>query len=70
MYRIYYADGEIYSDDPFNAPGLGVLLVVESDPEHGRRIVSGGDYFVWDDGRWWPKDQIGLIDYLLQPGPR
>jgi hypothetical protein len=70
MFRIYYADHESYSEDPFNAPGLGALLIVETDSDHGRRIVSGGDYFVWDQVRWWPVDFIGLVDYLLQPGPR
>lgn len=69
MFRVYYADGSTFDGDPFEAPGLGVLLVVEKDEEHGRRIVSGGDYFVWNE-RWWAVDQMGMIDYLLQPGPR
>jgi hypothetical protein len=70
MFRIYYADGSTFDGDPFEAPGLGVLLIVERDIEHGRRIVSGGDYFVWRDSRWFSADQIGMLDYLLQPGPR
>lgn len=69
MFRIYYDGGATYDDDPFNAPCFGVLLIVENDFDHGRRIVSNGDYYVWD-GRWWNKDFIGLIDYLQTPGPK
>ena len=69
MFRIFYADGSTYSGDVYDAPAFGVLLIVEKDKDHGRRIVSNGDYYVWD-GRWWSKDFVGLIDYLAQPGPR
>lgn len=67
-YRIYY-EHETYSGPHWDAPAWGVLLIVEKDREHGRRIVSNGDYYVWDK-RWWAKDWIGLVDYLQQPGPK
>ena len=68
-FRIYYADNSTFNADPFDAPFFGVLFVVETDAEHGRRLVSNGDYYVWD-GRWWARDFIGMIDYLQQPGPK
>lgn len=70
MFKVYYANGETYAGDPFEAPAWGALLIVESDPDHGRRIVSNLDYFVWLGHRWRSVDFIGLIDYLAQPGPR
>lgn len=68
-FRVYYERGS-FQGDAYLAPGRGVLLIVERDQEHGRRIISNGDYYVWDERRWWAKDFIGLVDYLLEPGPR
>lgn len=72
MFRIYYADREPWSGDPYFAPALGVLVIVEYDHDHGRRLVAGKDYYVWDGplGRWWTVDYPGLLDYLIRPGPR
>lgn len=70
MFRIYYADGSTFDGDAFNAPFFGVLLILEKDKEHGRRIVSNGDYYVWENTRWRAKDFIGMIDYLQQPGAK
>jgi hypothetical protein len=69
-YRIYYAESETYDGEPQNAPAFGVLLILEKDAEHGRRIVSGGDYygFIVAERRWRAFDQIGMIDYLAQSG--
>lgn len=69
-FRIYYADNTTYDGDPFQAPALGVLVIVEKDPDHGRRIVAGKDYFVWTGERWYTVDYIGMIDYLIIPGPK
>lgn len=72
MFKIFYDDGATYTGDPFSAPVLGVLVIVEDDAEHGRRLISGCDYFCWDDRgggwRWWEADFVGLIDYLIRPG--
>lgn len=67
-FKIYYDGGTNYAGDVSDAPAWGVLLIVEADPDHGRRIVSNGDYYVWDQERWQAKDFIGMIDYLAQPG--
>jgi len=69
MFRIYYHDQPPYDGDPFYAPIWGVLVIVENDPDSGRRLVQNGDYYVWE-GRWWPVDFAGLLDYLARPGPR
>ena len=68
-YRIYYADGSTFDADPFDAPFFGVLAIVERDPDHGRRVISNGDYYVWE-GRWRNVDFIGMVDYLQMPGAK
>jgi hypothetical protein len=68
-FRVYYDGGETYSGDAYAAPGLGVLCIVERDELHGRRLITQGDYYVLRE-RWYAVDFIGLVDYLLQPGPR
>lgn len=68
-FKVYYADGTTFSGDAFDAPALNVLLILERDKDHGRRIVSGGDYYVWD-GRWFAVDREGMFQYLCDAGPR
>jgi hypothetical protein len=69
-YKVYYADGSTYTGEPWDAPAFGVLVIVEKDADHGRRLVSAKDYYVWDEKaeRWWSVDFIGMVDYLGQPG--
>lgn len=72
LYRIYYDGGSVYSGDVWNAPSFGVLVIVERDIDHGRRLVAEKDYYIWDvdNSRWWAVDYMGLIDYLARPGYR
>jgi len=69
-YKVYYADESTYTGEPWNAPAFGVLVIVEKDLDHGRRLVSAKDYYVWDEKneRWWSVDFIGMVDYLGFPG--
>lgn len=70
MFRIYYADGSTYDGDPYCAPALGVLLILENSLEHGRRYVAGGDYYVYESERWYAVDIAGMFQYLTAPGAR
>lgn len=74
MFKIYYADGSVYSGDPYSAPVLGVILILESDENHGRRIIQNADYYCLEDRgegeQWWESDFVGLVDYLITPGPK
>lgn len=67
-FRVYYDGGATYDGAPENAPAFGVLVIVESDKNHGRRLVVTKDYFVWLGDRWLSVDFIGMVDYLQQPG--
>ncbi len=68
-FKVYYKDGSTYSgQEPENTPVFDVLVIVEGDADHGRRIISNGDYYGWADGRWRAYDYPGLIQYLKDPG--
>lgn len=74
MWKVFYHNrhGEIetFQGDVSDAPYEGVLLILESCPNHGRRVVVGGDYYTYDFGqeRWLPRDARGLEDYLRKSG--
>lgn len=73
MWRIWYADGSVAKserDAPFDVPGLGVLVIMQSHPVTGRWAQMGHDYYIWADGQWVGCDLFGLFDYLQQPGAR
>lgn len=80
-WKLYYADREPFSSEdgsPFDAPGAGLEVIVQSDDAHGREVSCGGnmgrrdDYWWWveDEQRWQCGDYAGLIDYLMLAGPR
>ena len=69
MFRIYLDDGTTYDGPPEQAPGLGVVVIVQDDPDVGRMVMSRWDYFcLHDDGQWWGHDLTGLMDCLALPG--
>lgn len=70
QFKVYYDNGATYTGDPFLAPALRVLVIVEENQEHGRKLVSGGDYYVWEKEHWYAVDYPGMIQYLVSPGPR
>jgi len=67
-FRIYYKNGETYSGPPEDAPIFDVLVIVERDKNHGRRLISDKDFYIWIDDRWRAVDYFGMIQYLKDPG--
>lgn len=72
-WRIFYADGSTAEGDGPLAPDVearGVQVVLQDDPdsEVGVESITGSDYFVFRDGRWWGVDINGLFDWLLDSG--
>jgi hypothetical protein len=74
---IYYDDGSEFAligDAPrtvvtaADAPGQGVLVVAQTDPDVGRELLHMKDFYCWDHGRWIGVDTYGLYDYLARPG--
>lgn len=73
MWRIYYADGSTFDWEqglPAEAPGRGVICIVQPDPDTGRHRVSGFGYYWWRDHGWFGGDLFGLFDYLQDPGQK
>ena len=71
MFRVYYDDGSTYEGDPYQAPRLGVIAIVQHTEHEGRTVYAREDYYWWDDDDTWRGgDLFGMWDYLLRPGPR
>lgn len=57
-----------------NAPGEGVIGIVQEDSDahdvyaNGREYLCDRDFYWWADDRWVKGDLCGLFDYLRQPG--
>jgi len=70
LFRVYYKGGSTYIGPVENTPTDNVLVIVEFSNQHGRRLVSNGDYYCWDDKlqRWFPGDFIHFIQYMREPG--
>jgi hypothetical protein len=73
-WRIYYDDGSMFDSGqggPEDAPGHGVVCIVQPDEEIGRTIMQGWDwyYFHEGDGNWWGCDIHGLTDRLTHRLP-
>lgn len=68
MYRVYYADGTTFDGDPEDAPGLGVVVIPQDDPDVGRMMMARWDYYCWHDGQWWGHDLVGMVLCLAKPG--
>jgi hypothetical protein len=67
-WRIYYDDETTFDDSqgrPCDATGLGVVCIVIDDPQVGRGILTGYDYYAHIDGEWLGVDVFGLIDQVL-----
>lgn len=73
-WAVYYDDGTRVTDRETRIPDLpsrGVLAVVQPDPDVGRIVISGHDYYVWrsEHESWYGVfDNFGLWDYLASPG--
>lgn len=67
-WRVYYADGTTYNGDVANVPIFEVLVIVEVDKNHGRKLISNGDYYIWDDRRWLACDKETKEAYMARPG--
>ena len=70
-WRIYYADGSTFSDadgPAEQAPGLGVVVIAQAEPEVGRMMMARWDHYCLHGNEWWGHDLVGLIDCLALPG--
>lgn len=69
-FRVYYSDGTTFDGPVEDAPGQGVIVVAQENPDVGRELLHAKDYYVWDEDQWNGVDTYGLYDYLAQLGWR
>jgi hypothetical protein len=66
-FKVYYENGETFIGRPEDAPYLGVALIVELDENHNKRIVSGGDYYIWNPERMcWISGDVRSMEYYKE----
>ena len=72
LFRVYYSDFSTFTayneEDVWKTPIYEVILILEFDKEHGRKIVSSADYYVWDDGKWLACDYETRNMYMAREG--
>lgn len=73
-WKIYYSNGETVSGSSLkeaeDAPGYGLICVVQDDPAIGRNIVSRWDYYMLHkpSGEFWGGDLVGTLhNFAEQP---
>lgn len=60
-FKVYYAKGACHGYETWegtyetwgDTPIFEVLAIVQKDRDHGRKVVSSGDYYVWTDDLMW-----------------
>lgn len=68
-WRIYYGDGTTFSSDEGtvgDSPPFNVQAVVQADPDIGRQALSGFDWYIRKEGRWYGVlDVPSLLDQVV-----
>ena len=65
-YRIYYADGSTYSSLPSEAPGFGVIAILQKEWDNRYVIIYSAPYYMMvKDGYWVPAHENDIIDSLV-----
>ena len=67
MWRVYYSDKTTFDSTqgkPNDAPGYGVVCIVQPDKIVGRMIMHGWDYYYYveSENQWWGSDLQGVLD--------
>jgi hypothetical protein len=82
-WKMYFGDGTTLAswevESVFHIPYYrhrGIQVIVEETVPDGHNWVTtcGDHHYVWDDRgygyRWWGANDVGLFDYIMQPGPK
>lgn len=67
MWQIFYADGSTFDGYPQDAPGLGVVVIVQEHEVAGERpyLQHMTDYYIWLGERWLGCDLFRLWQYIF-----
>lgn len=74
QWRVFYTDGATFSNldgNPYEAPKEGIQVILKVDPDVGRFMLAGRDYYWFDHLRqeWFGGDMAGFYQHLRQHGP-
>lgn len=72
-WKIFYADNSTFSNqdgEPQDAPGWGVVAVVQEDSVVGVQVHQQNDFYCFapEFGGWYALDYFGFAQYLARPG--
>lgn len=72
-WKIYYVDGSTFSNQdgsPEDAPGWGVVAVIQEDDVTGVQVHHQHDFycFAFEFGGWYALDYFGFAQYASRPG--
>ena len=70
-FRVYYADGSVFSGLPERAPTTGVIVIAIPDESVGGRILLHGEpFYCWhpSDSQWYSHDAVGFWMCMAKPG--
>lgn len=77
-YRVYYNPNSCHGlatfdgdeSNWFEAPIHEVIVILQEDKEHGRKLLSGGDYYIWEGETigWISCDRDTMYQYMARPG--
>ena len=70
MWRIYYADGSVFTDadgTPWDAPRTGVQAIAQPNERVGWSILHSADSYYWEEEYTWNKaDEYTKWDHLIR----
>ncbi len=67
-FRIYYSNDTVYEGEPEEAPGTGVIAIVQKDEDVGRVVLHGDHVYCWHEDGWCGHNILGWHLCAAQSG--
>ena len=64
-FKVYYADGTVYTDEPKDAPGFGVIAILQESVHARFHVVSDAPYYMYLRGEWVGAKRNDIVDSLV-----
>jgi hypothetical protein len=70
-WKIYYDNWTAFSSTegtPWDAPRVGIIVIVQKNDRSGWEMVNGDDYYYYEPrvGGWRNTTQFGMYDHLIR----
>lgn len=72
-WKVWYRAGTFSSYDgaPEDAPKVGVQVIAQEHPDHGRQLVTHPrGYYWWTEDMWYGGDEVGFWQHMFAPGAK